>query len=275
MTSLSDPSPLSVPHRSLWPWLSAALWLALLLWIVAGWAAVAGHWSLGYAVDGAATLLMAAPLALAAGLATRQAQRHALAHAQDAHKQWLSVLLVKRDQAELAADALEVLRDSLARLSDACRPPDANGADAPAVGPASEATRWQPDLLQVVAQEDVLRPLTHAVRARLINLQVRIGRGDPLESLSFEIQPLADEFQQIERTLQSLFQQVDTLVKACEAPSAPAGVPDPLADLRPWVHSAIDEATRVRELLASTLDQPLPPAPSTLDEALGLTRDHG
>ena len=257
-----------------WSLLSRLLWLALLVWIAAGWAAVAGHWSVGYPVDAAATMLMALPLAAAAMVSAWQGQRLALLQAQATHKQWLSVLLVKRDQAERAAETLETLCESLDLLARRCRQPTAQDAPVPLPTERAHAPLNEALIVPLVEQEQALRPLLQAVRARLINLHVRMGRGDPVEGLGFEVQSLADEFQQVEHRFNTVFGHVNRMQQQLDDLAHTESLPDPYGELRPWLQSALDDLAQARRLLAETLGQPLTPSPSGLDDALGLSNDH-
>jgi hypothetical protein len=110
--------------------------------------------------------------------------------------------------------------------------------------------------------------------ARLVNLQVKFGRGDPLDALAYELQPLSQEHRELESRLGQLFEQlhamertrVDQLSQYREQQASQ----DPYGPWRLLLESALTQVEEARNLLAHSLDQAPPERSPHIDRYLGL-----
>lgn len=270
------------PHTPPSNWLAdARIWrrccvillAATVVWLLGSWVATRGWMAPSYEIDVPATLLCALLLllvGLAAGWRSVQLATE-LTHA--SHKQWLSVLLVRRDEAEQAAEAIDSLCDALESLQRACRPlPHQTGA---MVNVESERLhRISPDLHPVLAQQAELTRQLQSLQARWVNLQVKFGRGDSLDALAYELQPLSHEHRQLESSLTQLFEQLQGLeherVTQLDLYRQQAASQDPAAAWQTLLESALTQVDQARTLLARSLDQVAPERSPHIDQYLGL-----
>jgi hypothetical protein len=269
------PDPLD-PRRSNarhWRLGAVACWLATALWLLGSWAVVSGAWAIGYEVDIAATLLCALLLLLAGLLTAWRGWQLGLDEAQASHKQWLSILLVRRDEAEQAAEAIESLCDALEDLQRAWQPvtgqrPPSSAPDVPRLDHIS------PALQPVLARQPGLTQQLQSLQARLVNVQVKFGRGDPLDALAYDLHPLSDEYRQLESALSQLFSELQSIEEQradhLQQYQAQLDSQDPYAPWRTRLQAALTQVEQARALLARSLDQDPPLRPTHLDEFLGL-----
>jgi len=272
MNTSPDTSPWLMDARP-WRWGSVALLLATVLWLTGSWAAARGWLSLSYDIDVPATLLCALLLLLLGLGAGWRCWQLSLGETHAAHKQWLSVLLVRREQAEQAAQAIDALSDALESLQQAWQPLTQQ------LGyiTANETGRLDlisPTLAPVLSDQSDLAMHLQSLQARLVNLQVKFGRGDPLDALAYELTPLSDEYRQLESRLGQLFERlqameqkrVDQLSQYRELQASQ----DPYAPWRLLIESALTQVEEARNLLAHSLDQAPPQRSPHIDRYLGL-----
>ena len=256
-----------------WRWGAVLCLIATIVWLVGSWAIASGAGSVSYEVDMAATLLCAIGLMLAGTLAAWRAWQLGHDEAQASNKQWLSVLLVRRDEAEQAAEAIESLCDALEDLQRAWQP--ATG-QLPRSNTIELARRDQisPVLQPVLARQPALAQLLQSLQARLVNVQVKFGRGDPLDSLAYDLQPLSDEYRQLESTLRHLFDELQSIEQQradqLQRYRQHQDSQDPYAPWRVQLETALEQVTQARTLLARSLDQEPPLRPTHIDAFLGL-----
>lgn len=256
-----------------WRWGAISLLLTTVAWLVGSWAATQGWLPVNYEIDIPATLLCAVVLLMMGLAATWRGWQLALARAQASHKQWLSVLVVRREEAEQAAEAIESLCDALESLQHAWHPlTERLGQTA-----STEAGRLDlisPALQPVLSQQSELGEQLQSLQARLVNLQVKFGRGDPLDALAYDLHPLSHEYRQLESTLSQLFEQLQSMertrVDQLNQYRQQQSSQDPYAPWRVLLESALTQVEQARALLARSLDQaPIQRSPH-IDQYLGL-----
>jgi hypothetical protein len=273
MNTSIDSSPSSITGARLWRWGTFALLLATVIWLSGSWAAARGWLTLSYEIDMPATLLCALMLLLL-GLATGwRCWQLSLGQTHAAHKQWLSVLLVRRDKAEQAAQAIESLSDALESLQQAWQPltEQLGGVT------SAETTRLDlisPALEPVLSEQAELSGQLQTLQARLVNLQVKFGRGDPLDTLAYELNPLSQEYRQLESRLSQLFERLQaierTRVDQLSQYREHQASQDPFGPWRLLLESALTQVEEARNLLANSLDQAPPQRSPHIDRYLGL-----
>jgi len=266
------PHPLLVNPRA-WRWGAGACLITTALWLMGSWAALSGRWSLGYEVDVGATLLCAVVLLGFGLLATWRGWQLGVEEMQAAHKLWLSVLLVRRDEAEQAAEAIDALCDALETLHRAWQPVSAQAPHALAAD-AARLDHISPDLQPLLSRQSDLTQHMKSLQARLVNLQVKFGRGEPLEALAYDLQPLSDEYRQLNATLNLLFnelQATDTSRRdQLQQYRQHLASQDPYAPWRSLLETALTQLEQARILLARSLDQTPSGRPAHIDQFLGL-----
>ena len=268
-----DTQPSLLTDARIWRWGAIALLLTTLAWLMGSWAAIQGWLSVSYDIDIPATLLCAVTLLLMGLAAAWHGWQLALAQVQASHKQWLSVLLVRREEAEQAAEAIESLCDALESLQHAWHPlTERLGQTA-----SNESGRLDlisPALQPVLSQQSALGEQLQSLQARLVNLQVKFGRGDPLDALAYDLHPLSHEYRQLESTLSQLFDQLQSMertrVDQLNQYRQQQSSQDPYAPWRVLLESALTQVEQARTLLASSLDQAPPQRSPHIDQYLGL-----
>lgn len=272
MNTSPDTSPWLMDARP-WRWGSVALLLATVLWLTGSWAAARGWLTLSYDIDVPATLLCALLLLLLGLGAGWRCWQLSLGETHATHKQWLSVLLVRREQAEQAAQAIEFLGDALESLQQAWQPLTER------LGHVTSADTHRLDLISpaltpVLSEQSAVSLQLQSLQARLVNLQVKFGRGDPLDDLAYELHPLSQEHRELESRLGRLFEQlqaiersrVDQLSQYREQQASQ----DPYGPWRLLLESALTQVEEARNLLAHSLDQAPPERSPHIDRYLGL-----
>lgn len=256
-----------------WRWTASACLAATAVWLLGCWAALVGGLSLGYDVDVPASLLCALLLLALGMLSAWRGWQLGLVDLQASNKRWLSVLLVRRQDAEQAAEAIEALCEALEALQRAWQP-------MPEQRPPMLATdvarldHISPELQPVLARQADLTQHLQAFQARLVNLQVKFGRGDPLDALAYDLHPLTDDYRQLEASLSQLFDELQS-IEALRSDQLRQyrqhlGSQDPYAPWRNLLDTALTQLEQARALLASSLDQPPPQRSTHIDQFLGL-----
>ena len=253
-------------NAGIWRWAATACLIATALWLTGSWAAMSGGLSLGYEVDVAATLLCALLLLIMGMLAAWRGWQLGLEDAQAANKLWLSVLLVRREDAEQAAESIEALQRAWQPVTEHLQHP--------ASPDTTRLDHISPDLQPVLARQSGLAQQLQTLQARLVNVQVKFGRGDPLDALAYDLLPLSDEYRQLESTLGLLFnelQAIDALrIDQLRQYRQHLASQDPYAPWRILLDTAMMQVAQARDLLARSLDQPPPMRPTHIDEFLRL-----
>lgn len=265
-------APLLLNART-WRWGAMACFVTTALWLLGSWAAVRGLWSPGYEVDIAASLLFALVLLIAGMLAAWRGWQLTMAETLASNKLWLSVLLVRRDNAEQAAEAIENLCDALETLQRAWQP----ASELRAASTSTDLTRLDlisPELQPVLARQSALTQQLQSLQARLVNLQVKFGRGDPLDALAYDLHPLSDEYRQLESTLRQLFEELQAIEHSrahqLDQHRQQQASQDPYAPWRTLLETALTQVEQARDLLARSLDQAPPMRSPHIDQFLGL-----
>jgi hypothetical protein len=271
-TSTDSSSPWLTDARW-WRWGAMALMAASVAWLGSSWAAVRGWLSLSYDLDIPATLLCALVLLLLGLAASWRAWHLSWQQNQSTHKQWLSVLLVRREQAEQAAQAIESLSEALESLQRAWHP-ETQKLGHVASHDAQRLELISPTLEPVLSQHTDLTAQLHALQARLVNLQVKFGRGDPIDALAYELNPLTQEYRQMESRLAHLFEQLQALeltrVNQLNLYRDHMASQDPYAAWRLQLEAALTQVDEARTLMAHSLDQAPPQRSQHIDRFLGL-----
>ena len=261
----------SAPQR--WRWGAAACLIVAFVWLIGSWAIASGIWSVNYEVDMAATLLCALVLLLACTVAAWRAWQLGGDEAQASNKLWLSVLLVRREEAEQAAEVIESLCDALEGLERAWQPAT-DQLPRPNTSEVARLDQISPELQPVLARQTHLAQQLQSLQARLVNVQVKFGRGDPLDALAYDLQPLSDEYRQLESTLSHLFDELQAIEKRradqLDWYRQQQDSLDPYAPWRAQLETALSQMALARTLLARSLDQEPPLRPTHIDEFLGL-----
>lgn len=256
-----------------WRRSAIALLSASAVWLIVSWAAIRGWLTVTYEIDVPATLLLAFLLLSAGLLALWRVGQLESSQGDIAHKQWLSVLLVKRDEAEQAVQALESINDSLESLERAWLDTPEHAAQ-PVMQDSSRLKLISPELEPVLSLQTALNQQMQALQARLINLQVKFGRGDSLDALAYDLNPLSHEYRQLESALNQLFIDVQTIELAradqLNRYCLELNQQDPYAPWRELLESALQQTQQARQALARSLDQPPPMRTRSLDQYLGL-----
>lgn len=271
-TPPSTPLTLFANRRAM-QWVAAVLWASALGWLLGSWGATQGWLSLPYTVDVPATLLCAA-LMLALGMAAAwRFWQLEQGHAQAARKDWLSVLLFKREEVDRAAQALEQIGELL-ESSQLARPTHNGPRTDMAVLHADQLQRISPELQPVLSRQSELRQHMQSFQARLVNLQVKFGRGDSIDALAYDLQPLSHEHQQLDSSLSQLFDELQALERARTDQwtqyHQQRAEQDPDAAWRGLLESALSQLEHARRALARSLDEAPPERRVRLDDYLGL-----
>lgn len=275
MMSSQPISPLSLRSNArVWRLSAAVLLLATAVWLIGSWAATHNWLDLPYVIDVPATFLLALVLLALGLLAAWHSWQLEQAQAHDGHKQWLSVLLVKREEAEQAVDAIESLFDALELLQQAWRPGSEDQSPLIALTHASPLNLISPALQPVLSLQPEVTQQLQSLQARLVNLQVKFGRGDSLDTLAYDLQPLSQEYRHLESALNQLFSELQSLerhrIDQLDRLHQQQSAQDPYAEWRMQVESALAHVDRARQALARSLDQTPPARAPHLDDYLGL-----
>ena len=229
---------------------------------------------LGYEVDVPATLLCAIALCMLAGWAAWTSWHRERELLESAQRQWLSLMMVRREDAETAAEHLESVCDLLEALVQSWHPVAINHPLPPALVRSERLDHISPALAPWLSRRSELEHHLHALQAGLVNLQVKFGRGDPLDALAYDLSTLSDEYQQLASTLESMLNTLQDLESQREQALAQhhsrLTSEDPYAPWRHTINSALAHMETSRTLLARSLDKPLSPRPPHLDQFLGL-----
>jgi signal transduction histidine kinase len=273
MTPSTDTPSSWLTDARAWRWVCAALLLATVAWLMGSWVATRGWLSLRYDIDMPATFLCALVLLLLGLGAGWQCWQLTGGQTQATHKQWLSVLLVRREQAEQAAQAIESLGDALESLQQAWQPLTEQLGHVTAAE-TSRLDLISPDLEPVLSVQSEMSGQLQSLQARLVNLQVKFGRGDPLDALAYELTPLSHEVRDLESRLGQLFEQLQaierTRVDHLSLYRDHQASQDPYGPWRLLLESALTQVEEARNLLAHSLDQAPPHRSPHIDRYLGL-----
>ncbi len=269
----ADHTPPLLSHPRLWRWGASACLIATTLWLMGSWASLTGRLRLGYEVDMAATLLCACVLLVMGMLSAWRAWQLGVEEIQASSKLWLSVLLIRRDEAEQAAEAIDALCDALETLQRAWQPVTEQRPHAEATD-AARLDHISPELQPMLARQSELNQHMQSLQARLVNLQVKFGRGDPLEALAYDLHPLSDEYRQLDSCLRQLFDELQTTETVrrdqLQQYRQHLASQDPYAPWRALLETALTQLEQARTLLARSLDQPPSGRPTHIDQFLGL-----
>lgn len=243
------------------------------VWLVASWAALHGWLTVTYEIDVPATLMLAFCLLVLGLLAIWRVGQLERGQTDITHKQWLSVLLIKRDEAEQAAQALELLCEALESLDRAWLVTPERGV-LPGTPDTTRLDHISPSLEPVLSRQAALNHQMQSLQARLVNLQVKFGRGDSLDALAYDLNPLSHEYRQVESALNQLFGELQTIEHARADQLGryhqERAHQDPYAPWRELLESALTQVEQARQSLARSLDQPPPQRSRSLDQYLGL-----